>query len=449
MLQRDAFGRRFERGADLRGSAEAWRDAIALDKVDEHVLGLAQVLVWSGEFAEAEKVARTASESEERDKWIVVAAAGGGGARPAIKAAGELRSGASRGRLIGLWRATAEIVGQSSHTYLVLDHGIAKVIGDDTAFVGVGRYVIDTIRAKGDAPARKLLDWVRRDLDKSTAPGALAFKKVWGTGLPSSREAILLAAAALAGGSDPDRMIAIGSQCASTVPDAELACHEMLVSAYLARERWADAVTELEAIELARPELAAKYVRPHVWALVRGGRADDAERLLDEALGKDPSNRDVKDMRILVAARRGAMPEALRRADAVAGDPQVTPSELNNIAWFRLGEGSDMTTALELARKAVEATKDSYAAVNTLAAIEAELGDLDRAITDNWKAMALGTSVAPLDGDWYVAGRIDEQLGLSADAVAAYHHIAPRSGDLGFSSYELAQKRLAALRHTR
>jgi Flp pilus assembly protein TadD len=96
--QRDPSGRLYE-NADLFGAAEAWRAALELDKTDEHALALAQVLVWSGDFAEAEKVARTAADSEERDRWIVTAIACSGGAqargrRPAVHRARHLCGGA-------------------------------------------------------------------------------------------------------------------------------------------------------------------------------------------------------------------------------------------------------------------------------------------------------------------------------------------------------------------
>jgi tetratricopeptide (TPR) repeat protein/transglutaminase-like putative cysteine protease len=99
VLERDAAGRVFE-SADLPAAAEAWRAALAIDKTDENALALAKVLLWSGQFAEAEKVARTASASEERNKWIVMAVAGGAGGKAAIKAADDLRIGAGRNQLL-------------------------------------------------------------------------------------------------------------------------------------------------------------------------------------------------------------------------------------------------------------------------------------------------------------------------------------------------------------
>lgn len=337
-----------------------------------------------------------------------------------------------------------DLAGSSFEIYLVLDHGIAKVIGGDDMLAGVGRFVLRTTGGVGEARAKRLLDWVRGDVDKATSPQALAFKRVWGSGVPASREAMLLAAAVLAGGSDPDRVIPVGVRCASTLPEAVLVCHEVLLSAYLAGERWADAMAQIEAILALRPDRAGTHARLHALVLAHTGRFDEADHLLDDALAKEPDNRGAMIARVMVATIRGDVSEALRRADAIAHDSKVTPGELNDIAWFRLGAGRDLPVALQLARRAVQEAKDSAAEVNTLAAIEAELGDLDRAVADNWRAMALSPSAEPQGADWYVAGRIDEQLGLTADAITAYQHV-PMSHAVWPSAYDLAQKRLAAI----
>jgi tetratricopeptide (TPR) repeat protein len=162
-------------------------------------------------------------------------------------------------------------------------------------------------------------------------------------------------------------------------------------------------------------------------------------------VAKGAASRDVLAVRMQTAEAAGQTQQALQRADALAKHPDATPSDLNSVAWLRLGANDDLQNALELARKAVQAAPRSPAIVNTLAAIEAEVGDLDRAIHDNWKTMELSGSSEPGDADWYVAGRIFEQLGLTGDATAAYKRVA-KSTDVGVTSYSLAQNRLAAMR---
>lgn len=563
VLQHGSSGRVFEGDADLAGAAEAWRAVLALSKTDENALALANVLMWSGQFAEAEKVARTAQQTDERDKWIVAAVAGGSGAAAASAAASSLRSGASRGQVLatagsvmmllqrydvartlfvesgamaqmpqtsvaildkiakhppikrgtsdprstvvdviaalfdpqyktpafwdadlergfrgavsrllpamlrsamtaqlvsdvvqsimtieiegdaGVWRATVDIEGRRFKVYLALDHGIVKLVGASDALSSVGRYILRTLDGKTAARARRLLDWIRDDNDKPAGPDVLAFKMLWGKAMPSSPEGIMLAAAVLANSTEPDRVIEVASRCASTLPDAELVCHELLSLAYGARDRWAEAVEQIDAILRLRPDRAVPYLRRHAWALAHAGRFDDADKLLDDILAKDPDSYDALVARFEVTSLRGTVRDALARGDAVVKHPQVTPIDLNNVAWYQLCTGSDLEAALARARQAADQAKGSTYAVNTLAAIEAEVGQLDRAVTDYRKAMELRTSVVPDAADWYVIGRIDEQLGLVGDAIAAYQRIGLSSQRC--SSYSLAQKRLAAL----
>src|SRR6185436_15608988 len=81
----------------------------------------------------------------------------------------------------------------------------------------------------------------------------------------------------------------------------------------------------------------------------------------------------------------------------------------------------------------------------SLAAIEAELGDLGRAELDNRAAMELSPSSEPDAADWYVAARIAEQLGLVDDAVAIYRRIG-KPDSTRFSTAAYAYRRLAVLR---
>jgi tetratricopeptide (TPR) repeat protein len=569
VLQHDPSGRLYD-GADLAGAADAWRAALAIDKTDEHALALARVLVWSEQFAEAEKVARSAGASEDRDRWTVVAIAGRSGAAAATQAAGELRSGSTRNQLLlfagwtmmmlqrydvarellsgsgtaprgieaivaklqphpplqlrpadprsvvlemlaaqldslrktpvfwdaevdralrgapgqgmvaglrtatarwisdvaqstvnieiegeaGVWRATLKGDGQRYPVYLVLDRGAVKVIGGSSALAGVGRYILRG-DARADARARRLLDWLRADVDLPGAEDASSFKPLWGPGLPTSHDAIQLAAAILAGATDPDRVIAVAKRCPSTDPDGELACHQAGFVAYRARRQWAEAVADSEAIDRLRPSWREERTQYHAWVLARAGRFDDADRALDAALAINPNHLGAKIGRLEVAVMRasagGSAADVIARGDALASDPSAGPWELQYVAWQRLGmvgmpgPVSDLTGALELARKAVDRAPQDAGYLSTLAALEAEHGDLDRAIQDNQKAMELRGASEPTADHWYILGRIDEQLGLTADAVAAYKRVTGTPPDELVTVQALAQRRLAAI----
>ena len=565
VLQRDSFGRRFEAEADLRGAAEAWRAVIAVNKSDDHKLALAEILLWSGQFAEAETVARSAAQSDERDKWLLVAVAGGRGARPAIEAAGTMRTGAARSQLIdavasmllvlqrydvarelfaetgslgrrgpeqaaligkvaaqppvkqgtadpraavrdvllttvdpqrktpvfwdaaversfreavarilpstlrdggavrmlgdmvdssavvqiegdaGVWRANVQADRRISQLYLVLEGSAVKLLGDNAALGGVGRYALGANNAGKQARARKLLDWVRGDLDKDKSARTTAFKAVWGSGMPSSPDAIQLAGAVLADDGDLDRAIPIATRCATTVPDGELTCHELLVGAYLTRGRWSDTLRELDKVVALRPDREAAVLPLRAKVMAGAGRCDDAAKLLEAAMAKDPDNVEALASRFRVAARCSTPSDALQRAEALVKHAHVRAMDLNNVAWYRLTIGSDLPLALDLARRAVAQAKSSPNATGTLAALEAESGELDRAIDDLHKSMAQRLATEPNAGDWYIIGRLYEQLGLVDDATTAYKRVTRAHAELLLSSYDLAQKRLAAM----
>jgi tetratricopeptide (TPR) repeat protein/transglutaminase-like putative cysteine protease len=565
VLQRDSFGRRFEAEADLRGAADAWRAVVAIDKSDDRKLALAETLLWSGQFAEAETVARSAAQSELRDKWLLVAVAGGRGARPAIEAAGTMRTGTARSALIdlvastllllqrydvarelfaetgslgrrgteqatligkvtarapvkqgtadphaavrdvllatvdplrktpvfwdaavertfretvarilplavrdsgavrmlgdlaesgavvqiagdaGAWRASVESDRGTTQLYFVLEGGMVKLLGDTAMLGGVGRYALGANNAGKQARARKLLDWVRGDLDKDKAARTTAFKAVWGSAMPSSPDAIQLAGAVLADDSELDRAIAIATRCATTVPDGELTCHERLVGAYLARSRWSDTLHELEKIVALRPAREAAMLPLRAKVMAGAGRCDDADKLLDAALAKDPDDQEALASRFRVAVVCRTSSEATQRAEALVKHAHVRAMDLNNVAWYRLTIGSDLPLALDLARRAVAQANGSPHATGTLAALEAESGELDRAIDDLHKSMAQRHATEPNAGEWYIIGRLYEQLGLVDDATAAYKRVTREYGELLLTSYDLAQKRLAAM----
>jgi tetratricopeptide (TPR) repeat protein len=556
---RNAFGRQFDDGADLRTALDAARAALALEKTDEHALSVVRLLVMVGEYDDAETLARTMS-SATRDTWLVAATAASRGAAAASQSAGSLRSGSDRTKLIDetaqilvrlrryelanaliaetgtlahraapsaammqkvtrhdaikagskdprdaaleamlatadvdhvthvfwnadveqqyrrttaqtaplrnlttsgvlsdlvqsnvqlsvegdgdAWRVEGTVGTQRMQIYVALDHGSAKVFGGPDAPAGVGAHVLRLLDSKRDGVARRVLDWLVKDVHPGTGVAA-NLHRVWGPGFPTDRDQIALAAGDLVANVAPERAIAITMRCTSTIADVELLCKQLLIGAYAATHRWADVENQV-AIAKDRGAGTTWGRGWHVRALAYLGRFDDADRVLDDALGKNPDDRDAMALRIVVASARGQPGEAVKRGDALASRAAATADDLNLAAWTRLTEGADLDVAIDLARRALERRGDAYPVLNTLAAIEAERGELGLAMQDNWKAMGADAARPPRPADWYVTGRVLEQLGLVDDAVAAYKRI-PRSVDLGGSVSELAARRLGAL----
>lgn len=86
LLERDRRGWRFEAGADIKAAAKAWRDVVDIDPSDTHKLSLARALLWSGDAAAAEALARKLPASAERNKILVTAVAIAHGADAAMQA---------------------------------------------------------------------------------------------------------------------------------------------------------------------------------------------------------------------------------------------------------------------------------------------------------------------------------------------------------------------------
>ncbi|HEU4734858.1 MAG TPA: hypothetical protein VFT22_43500 [Kofleriaceae bacterium] len=197
-------------------------------------------------------------------------------------------------------------------------------------------------------------------------------------------------------------------------------------------------------MQALRPDRAGALLVQRSHALARAGRCDDAGKLIDDSLAGDPDNHDALVERFWSSVLCRSTGEALQYAEALLSRPDPSENDLNSVAWFRLVAGSDLPAALDLARRAVALNRGAPNSVNTLAAIEAESGDLGHAIEDTWKALALENAIAPGPADWYVLGRIYDRLDLVDDARAAYKRVTTESGE-PWSSYELARKRLAEL----
>ncbi|MGN6110690.1 MAG: hypothetical protein ACTHU0_36645, partial [Kofleriaceae bacterium] len=85
------------------------------------------------------------------------------------------------------------------------------------------------------------------------------------------------------------------------------------------------------------------------------------------------------------------------------------------------------------------------AIANTLATAEAEQGDVTAAKRHEWGALERAAR-KPGPSDWYVVGRIAEQLGLLEDARAAYQKVAPEPEELAaITAHQFAQRRLRQL----
>lgn len=340
------------------------------------------------------------------------------------------------------WRVSADLFGKPIVVYVALDRGAAKVIGTDASPAGLGRHVLRLLSRNDEANAARCLDWL---VDRQKAKGGLA--KLWGAGVSRKRDSIAAVAAVLAGASDADRTIPILEKCVHPATEARAACDFALAAAYTANKRWKELDAHASAWEKRAPD-PERPIYAKMFALTKLGRFDDADRLLDERLAKQPDDDALLRYRTWVAIARGTLAEAIRRYDSLIKRSAPSPHDINQVVWLRVADENDVGAAVELARKAIgpDRTKAAAPLLNTLATAEAELGQVREAKLDAWQSMANRDRDVPDPSDWYVVGRIAEQLGLREDAIAAYRRVGREDETKPIPvAHDFAQRRLKRL----
>ena len=563
LLERSPAGNLYDNASDLSRALAAWRDANAIDPDDQDIASsLVKLLLFKGEAAEAEAVARKLPVNDTRNALLVAAVAiGKTGPQGAIAAASNLASGDARTRLIagaaaqlmftrhydemralyaeapignpqfdtivkamrrvdvaklggepedvaravliaiardeyatptfadkalgeelrlssgkilarigmddkiptavvqdmllavlrmdvkrenGLARVELDQAGAKSQLYMVLGKKGARFIGTNATAKSIGRYLLATVSTADEKASATLLDWFVEDLRRTNSAMASGLKSFWGTGLPRTKPAMEVIAAVIANGDDPKSIAAL-KRCNTTVTtsNAQYVCDWVLAGAYIAHGNW----NELE--EHARDwathtHQSSTSLATRARALAHLGKFDDAEQVMNDALKADPDDHTLLLTQIELSWAHHQPGQAGQRSDALAARSDATEQDLNNAAWSKLIEGADLPGARQLAERALQLDNKSLNLLNTSAAIEAEQGDL--AAARGHIEAGRDASETPTPGDFYVHGRILEQLGFADDAISSYRKIkAPTVPSLMPDSYELAAKRLNAL----
>lgn len=329
----------------------------------------------------------------------------------------------------GLWRVDHELYGNRSQTYLAASRGTPKVIATSEQPRGAGRHVLRLLAKNDEAGAQRLLDWLVRDLAARAGTDQLSFEllRLWGDKLPRTRAAMEVAGALLAGKSDAARAVPILAKCKPTTTDGQLACDWELSNLYSDGARWVELVDHARDWATRAPKQIDGPLLAQAFGLAKLGKLDDADRLVAEAIAQDADNRMLLISYADIAIARGRLAEAVRRLEPLVTKPDAQPTDLNNLAWLKLFEGGDLTGAATLAKKSLQQTPKSGSVLNTLAAIEAELGDLGDARHHLVDSIDVKKQDRPVDADLYVHARILEQLGFTDDAIAIYRQLKPQT----------------------
>lgn len=338
------------------------------------------------------------------------------------------------GKAKGPWRVELEIMGRTHVMYAALDKSVAKIVGSAASRSGVGRYMLTLLDRGQDAAAQQLARWFDKD---GYYPNGLMVSSTSGA---RDRDDLALYAAYLAAETDP-RATRILQKCASTVPNARALCDRALLGIYAEREQW----TEVETVAASLHKAGVDVGRIHAKALVELGRTAEAEQVIAREAKANNSTRGLEIISGELWLARKDYTKALEALEP--GVVREDPASLNNSAWIYIAT-EDYTTGIELARKAV-GFDVAYAPSNrvgTLAALEAENGELQQASRHVHQSMHNDERDVPESQDWYVIGRIAEHLGMRDDAIAAYRKVKREtSSDPYPDSYMFAQRRLQRL----
>lgn len=333
------------------------------------------------------------------------------------------------------WRVDIDIQGAHGQTYAVQDRGVIKIIGTDTRIAGVGRHVLRLVAGNDLASARRLLDWAIKDSKRAQ----LALREAWGPNHPTDALATQIAGAILAGDSDTVHALPILERCEGASPAVETECVASVYFIELATAAYKDLDANATARLAAKPNDRLGTMMK-ISAQARLGNSAEADRLAEAALANAPDDKAYLRLHAETATYARNFAEAVKRTRVLSA---TEPSALNEEAWLDLLANADVQDGLAKAQQAVQKFPKSAAVFHTLASLEAEVGDVRSAIKHLHDAIRLRRTGAT-DADWYVIGRIAEQLGYRSDASAAYRRMQPAKSGLP-DTYDLAQRRLAVV----
>jgi tetratricopeptide (TPR) repeat protein len=199
-------------------------------------------------------------------------------------------------------------------------------------------------------------------------------------------------------------------------------------------------------------------------SLVGLHRYDEARQLLERQLkepGADPGanetlqafggalETDIQRRIAQIEMDQGNIAKAEEMWRKVTASRDANTGDFNNLAWLSLFRGGVTDSDVSVALRAASMSQNrSPSILHTVAALYAEVGKTAEARQVILQSMALSGRI-PEREDWYVFGRIYEQLGEREAAIAAYRKVTGPQDEKEpaspTSSATLAERRLKAL----
>ena len=306
---------------------------------------------------------------------------------------------------------------------------------------------LQAVRRHQDAVARHWLDW-GRELAGDPRPDPLEsppISQAWTRG--SSADVAAATGCLCATETASQKAIELLLEARPRVTDAGLrqAVDHALALAWM---RGGDGAKTLEAAD----RLAATSPGSDAVFWLRAGglsmarRADELRALVRARVAKSPN--DVGWLERLANAEEqvGNFDEARRIWQKILDSGKATAGAYNNCAWMSMFHKGARDADVDLALHAVQMSSyGDLAALHTLAMLYAEVGRHNEA----WQTLKMLIDKRPgkiPDAiDHVVIGRIAEHYGLEDAARESYERVPKPTTDSRTSTWQLAQKKLAAL----
>ncbi|MBP1770905.1 MAG: transglutaminase domain protein [Holophagaceae bacterium] len=348
----------------------------------------------------------------------------------------------------------AQMPGQSPSRFYVARIGTTcRLVGNE--LFDLARQALWHVHRGELGPARAWLDRLheesRKPEDGDPLSGNLV-RRLWEKGQQGTAAEIRLACESLLA-IDKDEngaYSAVKAALASALPDPKMGA--VARSAAIGAGDRKDFQTldqaTLRLVSLYPDSLAARSWR--IDCLVTSGRWPEALEAVDAAIAKYPEEDRFQARKPYILSRLGRAAESAALTIDRIKRGKAGPGEFNNLAWWLVVQGKIDPETLDYARRSIQGTgASSSAAHHTLATVLAESGRTTEALGFLLKALELREEEEPTGADWYLLGRVAEQLGETAAAESYYRRVKPEPGELEDGEAgcpALAKRRLAALK---
>ncbi|MCL4523463.1 MAG: DUF3857 domain-containing protein [Acidobacteria bacterium] len=352
----------------------------------------------------------------------------------------------------GDYRVRTEAPGSAPMTFLVVrENGVYRILDEAKSATSVGLEVLWRVD-RGDLPgARRLLDWVREEMQLTGGDDPYAgkpFPRLWEKGREADSDAIRAAGASLLV-TTPNANLAVpilrgALEKALDNSAARVGLQLALAAAYVKLSDFNSVLPIAEELLRAYPDSEIAFMMV-IEAQNSLKHWDQAEAVAQARLKRRENDATALRALARIEEFRGQFAESIEHLRRLAALGKATASDYNGMAWGALFIEPMPQQAVEDAQRAAQLSQNNNAAiVHTLSAVWAEAGKTNEAREAMLQAIELYNLEEPNAAIWYLYGRLAELWGEKQTAVAAYKRMEkPKNIERQpTATYRLAQRNL-------